>query len=307
VNMRLAKAWGMKGRRLSAIGLVKAMTYIILAAVGFVLIYPLLFMSSSALMQFDDLANPQVTWVPQSFHLTNFFDVIPLMDYWRALGLTVSTSLASALLQVASTAAIGYGFARFRFPGNRILFYVVIFTIIVPPQTMAIPLFILFKQLNWLNTYLPFLVPAAFGMGLKGGLLIFIFRQFFRGLPYQLEEAAWIDGAGFLRTFVKIMLPQASSAILTVFLFSFVWHWNDYFEPIMYLTDVKSYTLGLHLSMVELQLNSALRIDGGKGNLMGMPMTMAAAFLTILPPIVLYLFLQKYFVEGIERTGITGQ
>jgi multiple sugar transport system permease protein len=299
--------WRTKGQKWLQSILGKILTYLVLIAAGYILIFPVIFMISTSLKQFEDLANPLVGWIPQQFSLANYKSILIPMDYWHALFNTLVISLGGAFLQVASTAVVGYGFARFKFPGSSLLFYLVIFTIIVPPQTMAVPLFMLYKSAGWLNTYLPFLVPSTLGMGLRGGLLIFIFRQFFRGLPYQLEEAAWIEGAGFFRTFIKIMLPQASAAILTVFLFSFVWHWNDYFEPIMYLSDAKSYTLGLHLSMVEVELNSALRITGTGNSIMGGPMTMAATFLTILPPIIIYLFMQKYFVEGIERTGLTGQ
>lgn len=181
------------------------------------------------------------------------------------------------------------------------LFMLVLFSLIVPPQTLIIQLFVLYGKFKWLDSYLPFLVPSALGMGLRGALFIFIFRQFFKGLPFELEDAAYIDGAGPLRVFFSIMLPLARPAMIVTFLFSFVWHWNDSFEPSIYLTHPEYYFLPQHLSTIEATMR-ALRmlLTGNTG------MIMAASLLTILPILILYIFVQRYFVESIERTGLVG-
>jgi multiple sugar transport system permease protein len=175
----------------------------------------------------------------------------------------------------------------------------VLFAMIVPPHAIIIQLFILVSKLGWLETYKPFLIPSLFGMGLRGALFVFIYRQFFKGLPWELEDAAMIDGAGPLRIFLNVMLPLARPAILVVFLFSFVWHWNDSLEPSIYLSRAELFFLPQRLSVVETALaNVQLRGMWGTGTIM------AATLLVILPLLVLYLFTQRYFVESIERTGL---
>jgi len=194
---------------------------------------------------------------------------------------------------------VGYGFARFKFPGRDRLFLLVLFAMIVPPHAIIIQLFILVSKLKWLETYWPFLAPSAVGMGLRGALFIFIYRQFFKGMPWELEDAAMIDGAGPLRIFLNVMLPLAQPAILVVFLFSFVWHWNDSLEPSIYLSRPEHFFLPQRLSVVEAALsNLQLRGMWGTGTIM------SATLLVILPLLVLYLFTQRYFVESIERTGL---
>jgi multiple sugar transport system permease protein len=208
-------------------------------------------------------------------------------------------TLVSALLQTLSCAVVGYGFARFKFPGRDRLFMLVLFAMIVPPHAIIIQLFILMSKMHWLETYLPFLIPPAFGMGLRGALFIFIYRQFFKGMPWELEDAAMIDGAGPLRIFLNVMLPLAQPAILVVFLFSFVWHWNDSLEPSIYLSRPELFFLPQRLSVVESALdNMQLRGMWGTGTIM------SATLLVILPLLVLYIFTQRYFVESIERTGL---
>jgi multiple sugar transport system permease protein len=177
----------------------------------------------------------------------------------------------------------------------------VLFAMIVPPQAIIIQLFILYGELGWLDTYLPFIVPSALGMGLRGALFVFIFRQFFKGMPWELEDAARIDGAGPLRVFFNIMLPPAQPAIVVVFLFAFVWHWNDGLEPSIYLNRAEKFFLPQRLTVVEMALEN-LRFHA----MWGTGVIMAAALLVILPLLVLYLFTQRYFVESIERTGLIG-
>jgi multiple sugar transport system permease protein len=214
----------------------------------------------------------------------------------------------AAILQTFACAVVGYGFARFRFPGRDRLFSLVLFAMIVPPHAVIIPLFILFKTLpaptetgTWLNSYWPFLGPAAIGMGLRGALFVFIFRQFFKGMPWELEDAGRIDGAGPFRVFFNIMLPPAQPAIVVVFLFSFVWHWNDSLQPTIYLSDVDKYFIMQRLSAVEAALaDMRFRAMWGTG------VIMTSALLVVLPLLILYVFTQRFFVESIERTGLIG-
>ena len=224
------------------------------------------------------------------------------------------TSLIPALIQIFSCAIVGYGFARYRFPGHTLCLALVLFTFLVPPQTIVVPLYMFFSNFEWINTYFPFIVPPLFGHGLRGALFVLIFMQFFRGLPHQLEESARIDGAGAFRTFWTIMLPLARSAMLVVFLFSLVWHWNDTFQPGLYLTLNEHFNLTQMLAVMNGQ-GEAAKAAGTGGTAMAsvladvptfMNRVMAGALLTILPMLILYMFTQRYFVESLERTGIAG-
>ena len=276
-------------------------TFLLLLDVAFIFLLPIIRLASTALMSPLDQHDPTVVWLPHQIHIENFIHAIAALDYWQALSNTFFVALTAAALQTTSAAVVGYGFARLKFPGRDALFALVLFSLIVPPQTIIIQLFVLYGKLNWLDTYLPFIVPSAMGMGLRGALFIFIFRQFFKGMPYELEDAAYIDGASPLRVFFSIMLPLAQPAILVVFLFSFVWHWNDNFEPSIYLTNSKMFFLPQHLNNLEAMMR-ALRmlVTGNTG------VIMAASLLTFLPLLITYFFARKYFVESVERTGLVG-
>jgi len=190
-----------------------------------------------------------------------------------------------------------------------------LFSFLVPPQTLLVPLFQQFSNFGWINTFWPFIVPSALGHGLKGALFVLIFIQFFFRLPSVLEEAARIDGASAFRTFYQIMLPLARPAMLVVFLFSVVWHWNDVFYSNLYLRFPKYYnlsqTLGLFNGVGAAQFQAATAGLSNSQTIGAAPtllnQVMAASLLTILPMLVMYLFTQRYFVESVERTGIAGE
>ncbi|TJY42164.1 carbohydrate ABC transporter permease [Cohnella pontilimi] len=288
--------------------------YAILLSLSFVFVYPMLYIVSQSLMQVNDIADATVQWIPKELNFEHFRFAFDRLHFWRSFMNSTVTSLGAALLQIISCAIVGYGFARYRFPGYNVLLGLVLFTFLVPPQTIVVPLYMFFSDLGWINTYLPFLVPSAFGHGLRGALFVLIFIQFFRGLPYQLEESARIDGAGAFRTFRSIMLPLAGPAMLVVFLFSVVWHWNDVFEPNLYFMVSEHYNLPQSLMILnaqaEQQLSEAQKMMGG-AMLTSVPTgynrNMAGALLTILPLVILYGYAQRYFVESLERTGIAGE
>jgi multiple sugar transport system permease protein len=226
---------------------------------------------------------------------------------------TFLISAGTTLIQLASCALAAYAFARLKFKGSGLLFGLVIFTIVVPPQTIMIPLYLTYRyfdlfglvdlltskdSLNLIDTFWPFLISSATGMGLKNGLYIYIFRQFFRGIPKEIEESALVDGAGVFKTFYRIMLPNAVPAIVTVVLFSFVWQWNDSYYVSLFLSKVKV------LSTQLMDMGSAL---GKEPDLVYQSMLLNTGVLLLMAPlIILYLFVQRYFVESVERTGIVG-
>ncbi|XID90951.1 carbohydrate ABC transporter permease [Paenibacillaceae bacterium WGS1546] len=287
--------------------------YAVLASLSFVFIYPMLYIVSQSFMQANDIADATVKWIPKELSFEHFRFAFDRLNFWGSFMNSTVTSLGPALLQIVSCAIVGYGFARYRFPGHALLLGLVLFTFLVPPQTIVVPLYMFFSDLGWINTVLPFLVPSAFGHGLRGALFVLIFIQFFRGLPFQLEESARIDGAGAFRTFRSIMLPLAGPAMLVVFLFSVVWHWNDVFQPNLYLMLTEHYNLPQRLMILDTQgeqrLSDAQKMMGG-GLIGSVPTnynrSMAGALLTILPLVILYGYAQRYFVESLERTGLAG-
>lgn len=287
--------------------LFKAALIAILISVSVLYVKPLLYMMSTSLKTLPDLLDQSVRWIPNTFEWLNYEKAIGGLKYWRSLGITSFIALTAAVLQTLACGITGYAFARLHIPGKKFWFSIVILTFLIPQQTLVIPLYVIYVKLGWLNTVLPFIVPAIVAQGIKGSLFIIIFRQFFSTLPKELEESARMDGAGAFRTYWKIMIPLSRPALLIVFLFSFVWHWNDYFEPALYLKGADFYPLSLSLEHLQANLNFMSGSSSGLTNVVvdvNEPIKMAAAFLIILPPLILYMFAQRYFVEGIERTGI---
>ncbi|MGI6082424.1 MAG: carbohydrate ABC transporter permease [Limnochordia bacterium] len=276
--------------------------YLILFNIAFTFLYPVLYMVSTAFMSIEDFVDPAVYWVPRTLNWDNFQLAFLGMNYKVALKNSLVIALVAAVGQLVSCSMAGYGFGRIKFPGREFLFLLVIFTFIVPPQTIIVPLFILYRKLGWIDTYYPFTVPTFFAAGLRGPLFVIIFRQFFRRQPWELEDAARVDGCGALRTFFRIMLPLSKPALVVTFLFSLVWHWNDFYEPMMYLMKPQNFTVPLRLSILQSSLNE---VTGGQaGEFFNEPLIMAACLLVVVPPLILYLFFQRHFVESIERTGL---
>ena len=236
----------MKAKAVAA--LVSLLRTLLIIGLCYVILFPLFSKVSPAVMERRDLFDQTVRWIPRHPTLENFRVAFVNMSYGRAfLGSFVLSSSVS-LLQLLVCTAVGYGFARFRFPGSGVLFWIAITTLVVPPQMMMLPLYLNFRYfnplgllpepgINLMNTYWPFILLSLTGNGLRNGLFIFIMRQFFRGMPRELEDAAYVDGAGALKTFSAVMLPGAIPALVIVFLFSFVWQWNDYFYSGMLMSN----------------------------------------------------------------------
>lgn len=295
------------GRHFNDGWLFKLAVYIVLSAAALLYLNPVIYMLTTSLKQGIDLVNPTIQWIPSKLEWSNYASAIVGLHYWKSLLQTGGISVAASLMQMGSCAIAGYGFSRMRIPGKSILFFIVLMTFLIPPQTLSIPLYVLYSKLGWLNTPLPILIPSLFAQGLKGAIFIIIFRQFFATLPKELEESARMDGAGPMKTFWQIMLPLARPAMLIVFLFSFVWHWNDYYEPALFLKNGDFTMLAQSLQFLQGNLNSAAATGssiGGGFFRLNEAITMAAAFLIIAPPLIVYMFAQRYFVEGIERTGL---
>lgn len=276
---------------------------VLLLGLSFVILYPLIYAVAMTFRPGEQVYDPTVVWISKSLTFENIKNAFTLMNYTQALGVSLRVNIISSILQICVCAVTGYGFARFQFKGKNMLFSVVLLTVLVPPQVIITPSFLGFKTLNLVNTAWTFYLPAMFGAGLKAGLFIFIFRQFFRGLPKELEEAAAIDGCGFLACFIRIIIPNASAVFLTTTILSIMWYWNDYYMSSMYMNNVNSVTTAL----VNLRANSTLltgdiAIDPYKI----ITLLQAGSLLVIIPPLILYLVLQRKFVQGIQKSGIVG-
>lgn len=296
---------------------------VIILGICFLILYPTLLKIFVSIMSEKDLYDVTVKYIAKSPTFENIKTVWSAMKYPSTLWNTLKISILTSAMQLISCTIIGYGFGRFNFKGRNLLFALVILTMIVPPQTIMIPLFLHFryfdlfgiitkltgsKGINLLNSEWPFVLMSATGMGLKNGLYIYIIRQFFRGMPKELEEAAYVDGASMFRTFYQIMLPSAVPAMVTVFLFSFVWQWTDIFYSNLFLQKVK--VLSTALSSVSFDITQQIYWETGANVSLSPAVssmyTNTASLLVIIPLIILYIIAQKYFVESIERTGIVG-
>lgn len=303
----------------------KIMRFLLLIGICYIFLFPVIYMLSIAVRSPDTVNDPSIIWIPRKISFKSIEAAMEILEYSRAITTTVIISLGSTLGSLISCALVGYGFARFNFKEKNIAFALVMLTIIVPPQTTIISSFINFRNfdvfgimgllhsiipsvpesINLINTSWTFILPSFFCAGLRAGLFIYIFRQFFAGMPKDLEEAAWIDGCGAFRTFVQVMLPLAKSAFITVLLFSFVWHWNDCIQASMYFNDNQPISVMLNQMQSLLQDAKLFNVVTNTPDEIR-TFLQAGCLLTILPPLILYIFTQRFFTESIERTGIVG-
>ena len=294
--------------------------FILLFGLCFLILQPILNKISVSFMTEADLYNPIVISIPEHFTTDNYRLAAELMSYSKAIVNSLVISLTIALLQVTVCLLVGYGFARFEFPLKKFWFACVILVILIPPQTIASSLHLHFKffdilgifklttgsTINLRGNVLPYYLMSAGCMGLKNGLYILMIRQFFRNIPVDLEEAAYVDGCGMLKTFTRIMLPQTKPIVMSCFLFAFVWQWTDGFYSKMFLGTTKLLSTGL----ARLVDSLGAYIQRMTGTLTTVSVAYSNCILAtgtlmiIVPIIVLYLFAQKAFVESISTSGI---
>jgi len=292
---------------------------VLLFGLCFLILQPMINKLSVSLMKESNLYDATVINVPRDWTLTNFKMVNELIGYWKCLFNSIWVSFLVAFLQVAAATLVGYGFARFKFPLKNFWFACVILVIIVPPQTIMSPLYLNFRyfdifgifqkitgeSLNLQKTMFPYLMMCATCMGLKSGLYIFMLRQYFRGVPKELEEAAYVDGCGNLQTFFRIMLPDAKSMIVSCFLFAYVWQWTDSFYSKMFLGNMELLPKGLN--SIAGRIDNFIKVNGyGTKASQGMlnQMISTGTLMAIIPLLILYLCAQKAFVESLSQTGI---
>ena len=289
--------------------------YVLLIGISYAILYPFFAKISSSFMSKSDFVDVTVKLIPKNPTLDTYKAIIVDNSYFQALFNTALLSVFCGVVQTFICCVIGYGFAKFKFRFSNIIFFLVIFTMVVPHETLMLSMFMKFrffdiyglitlitgKPLNLLNTYWPLALLSMTGLGFKNGLYIFMMRQFFRGVPDELEESAYIDGSGVFRTFLTIIIPLSVPMMITIFLFSFSWQWTDDFYTTVFFTQT-----GLHLLKDITKTPKSLDTNFAGENMYLSAISNAAALLIIAPLIVVYLFCQKYMIQGIERSGIVG-
>lgn len=290
----------------------------LILGIAYVILHPLLVKLSVAFMSETDMYDMTVQWVPRKPTMDNFVEVLELIDYGKYFLTTLAVSGGAMLIQLCSCSLAAYGLARFSFRGRKLLFGLVILTLVVPQQTYMVTTYgqyryfdlygilapFLKEPISLVGTPWPLMLMSAGCQAAKNGLFIYILRQFFSRLPGELEEAAWVDGAGVGTIFLKVMLPNAGPALTTVGVLSFVWTWNDLYTASTYMSS-----LPLFSTLLNSLTFSISRATGGQSVVDTVHLSMltnAGALLIILPLIVLFILAQRMFVQGVERTGLTG-
>ena len=285
-------------------------SYIFLFGISFIFLFPFLFMAVTSLKTNADLLDATVGWIPRSIKLKNYIMAMDAMQYPKYFLNSLILTVSATVGHVVSCSFIGYGLARYQFAGKRLLMFFVILSIIIPIQTIIIPLYVVYSNLNWLDSYLPIIIPSFFGFGLKGGLFIFIARQFLLSIPKEMEEAARIDGCGFLKIFFRIVMPIVKPMFLVMIVLSFVWHWNDFYEPSIYFGKPEILPLPSMLKNLISFANRPIEEILKTGSYMeseelyNSATIMAGCAITIAPLLVMFAFVQKKFVQSVERTGL---
>ncbi|MEF9958801.1 MAG: carbohydrate ABC transporter permease [Niameybacter sp.] len=296
--------------------LIKFGRAILLFGICFVILYPLITKFMISFMSIEDVYDNSVRYIPRNFTLNNYVNAFKILEIKDIVWMSFLVPGILSVIHMCASTVVAYGFARYNFRFKNFFFVLVILGMVIPPDLVLLPLYMRFRyfdifgilemlmgsSLNLLNTPWPQVLLGATCTGLKNGLYIFIMVQYFRGLPKELEEAAYVDGAGTFQAFMKVFLPSARQIMMTVFLFSFVWQWLDdiYTSAFMKNTKIMSTQL-LRLSNTDL------------GNAMGIQNTAefslmrnASMVIALLPILILYLICQKYFTESVERSGLTG-
>ena len=283
--------------------------FVIIVGISYVILAPVIGIIANSFFSRQDSINPMVFTIPISPTLDRYSMAIKYLDYLPILGRTLLYVLGVTLIQLLICSMVGYGFARYQFPLKKLLFGFIVVMIVVPLNTIQFPLYMTFRYfgigdntISLLKTPWPTVILSVFGCGLRSGLYIYIFNQFFRGLPKEIEEAALVDGAGAWYTYFHIMLPNAAPALITVAVFSIVWQYNDsFFANTFNISDSLILTRRLD-SLINLISNGEKILTISEQQLY----FDAGVVLVLLPVVIIYLVLQRRFIEGVERSGIVG-
>ena len=271
---------------------IKMSSYLLLVILTIMFLFPFIWMVSTSFKQPSDVYKIPLEIIPKTITFDNFIKGWNYANFNQYSINTIFVTFMAVLGTLISSSLVAYGFARFKSKYSNTLFVVVLATMMIPSQVTLIPTYLLFSKLGWLDTYLPLIVPSWFG---GGAFNIFLIRQFFKGIPKELDDAAYIDGANSFQIYYKILLPAIKPALLTVGLTSITYHWNDFFGPLIYLQTDKKFTIALGLQFFQ-------SVQGSTN----IQLLMAVSLLTIIPLLVLFFAAQKHFIEGVTMTGLKG-
>lgn len=300
--------------------------FVLMLGVSFVILQPFITKIAGSFMTIDDVIDATVAIIPKNFTLDIYKYLAVENGYFEALLNTTLLSLFCAILQTLVACLIGYGLAKFKFKGNKLIMGLVILTMVIPHSAMKASLIRHFanfdflkilvfdyrgildivtsgQQLDLLDTFWPLLILSVFGLAFKNGLYIYMMRQFFKGVPDELEESAYVDGSGTFRTFFQIILPLSVPMMITIFLFAFSWQWTDNFYTTIFFPSDEAMKL---MPDVYATTPDALNFGSDYQYLYDDVVRNTAAIMIIAPLVVVYLFCQKYLVQGIERSGLVG-
>jgi len=307
-----------RGKLISGIKIwiISTLRYALIIGVAYMIISPLIGITMNSFFSNEDKFNPMVYLIPTRPTLERYQVAIRVMNYWRVLANNIAYVAGLAAIQAIVCSMVGYGFARFRFPLKRLLFTCVIIMIVVPSHAIMLPLYMLFQNFdpfglisrsggippNLLASPLPMFIMTVFAAGLRSGLYIFIFNQFFRGLPKEIEEAAEIDGAGAFYTYIRVMLPNAVPSMITVLIFSVVWQFNDKFFAQLFSISPRI-VLSKQISGLQSSVANLYQLRDPSLTTLYL---YAGVVLVIVPLLLIYVILQRRFIEGVERSGIVG-
>ncbi len=300
----------------------KAFRLLLLVGISYVVLYPILSMLLQSITIPNDVFSSSHVWIPQNPTFTNYTNVMKYFRYGEHAMITLRIVAICTAFQLAICSLTGYGLARYKFKGSGVVFMIVILSIIVPAQIAQIPMYLDYQKfdffgigsliglftgeavtVNLLNTNWVYYLPSAFGMGLSSGLFIFIFRQFFKGLPHDLEEAARVDGCGALQTFVRVMIPNTVPVFVTVALLSTIFYWNDTTIGRMFMSSSEKYPLMLYVETGRATEAAWMRGDSYQKFQFE---TYVVLLITVAPLVLVYIFCQRFFTECIDRSGIKG-
>ena len=288
----------------------------IIVGVSYVILSPVIGMFVNSISGDKDAMNPMVFIFPEYPTLEKYKIVLEIMDYWPTIAKNILYVLSLTIIQVMVCSMVGYGFARFDFPFKKLLFGMVVVMIVIPSYTIKLPLYVTFRNFdpvglvtaifgkpkNLMGTPWPMYIMSILGCGVRSGLYIYIFNQFFRGLPKEIEEAAFVDGAGMWYTYFRIMLKNASPAVITVTVYSLVWQFNDSFYSNLFLVSEDI--------IIAKKISTLASVIAGEYKILNVTLQdlylHAGILLVLLPIVLIYLLLQRYFIEGVERSGIVG-
>lgn len=265
----------------------KIVSYLLMTAIGIVLITPLLWMVFTSLKPMEEIVRYPPTFFPEKIVWQNYLDTITAFPFWRYARNTLLITVLVVFGNVLSNSFIAYGFAKLDFPGKKLMFALVLSTMMIPGFVTIIPQYVLFSKIGWVGTYLPLIVPSFFGNAFN----IFLMRQFYLSINDELIEAAEIDGANHFYIWSRLMLPLTKPALITIAINSFNAAWNDFLGPLLYIQDQEKYTLQIGLQVFQNQATTQWNY------------LMAGATLVLIPTILMFFFAQRYFIEGMDLTG----